>query len=96
MFLCPGVSTSGLFIRFTGTRKESRSGYCRFDPMKAFTLYFYSQSGSCITYFGVDGRSKARALKMGKEIAKVMLAYYKAGRMPWLTKVAVDAEEYKR
>lgn len=63
--------------------------------MKAFTLYFYSQSRSCITHFCVDGRSKARALKMGKEIAKIMLAYYKADRMPWLTEVTVEAEEYK-
>jgi hypothetical protein len=63
--------------------------------MKAYTLYFYSQSRSCITYFGVDGRSKSRALKMGKEIAKIILAYYKADKMPWLTRVTVEAEEYK-
>lgn len=63
--------------------------------MKAYTLYFYSQNGSCIAYFGVDGTSKAKALKMGKEIAKVILAYYKADKMDWLTKITVKAEEYK-
>jgi|GEM_PF-6207570 len=63
--------------------------------MKAFTLYFYSQNGSCITYFGVDGKSKARVLRMGREIAQIMLDYYKSGGMPWLTKITVKAEEYK-
>jgi hypothetical protein len=63
--------------------------------MKAYTLYFYSQSGSCILYFGVDGKSKVRALKMGKNIAKVLLEYYKADGRKWLTKITVKAEEYK-
>lgn len=62
--------------------------------MKAFTLYFYSQSGSCIVYFGVEGRSKARALKIGKQMAKLLLAYYKADKMPWLTEVRVEVEQY--
>lgn len=63
--------------------------------MKAYTLYFYSQTGSCILYFSVDGRSKARALKMGKDIAKVLLEYYKADGMKWLTNLIVKTEEYK-
>ena len=63
--------------------------------MKAYTLYFYSQSRSCILYFSVDGRSKTRALKMAKEMAKIMLAYYKADSMPYLTKMTVEVEEYK-
>lgn len=63
--------------------------------MKAYTLYFYSQNGSCITHFGVDGTSKARVLRMGKEIANTLLAYYKADKMDWLTKITVKAEEYK-
>ena len=46
--------------------------------MKGYTLYFYSQSRSCILYFSVDGNSKKRALKMGREMAAILLAYYKA------------------
>lgn len=63
--------------------------------MKAYTLYFYSQNHSCILYFGVDGRSKARVLKMGREMAKIMLAYYKQDRIKWAAKITVEAEEYK-
>lgn len=62
--------------------------------IKAYTLYFYSQNKSCITYFAVDGTSKAKALRMGKEIAKTILDYYKSDGMYWLTKITVKVEEY--
>lgn len=32
---------------------------------------------------------------MGKGIAKVLLEYYKADGMKWLTNITVKAEEYK-
>lgn len=63
--------------------------------MKSFIVYFYSKSRSCILYFGVDGRSKARVLKMGKEMAKLMMAYYTADNIRWVTKITVEVEEYK-
>jgi hypothetical protein len=62
--------------------------------VKSYTLYFYSQSGSCILYFGIDGHSKARALKMGREMAKIMLAYYKADSSRYITKIKVEIEDY--
>lgn len=62
--------------------------------MKAYTLYFYSQSGSCITYWAVDGRSKARVLRMGREMAKIMLAYYKEDGITWIRKIKVEVEDY--
>jgi len=31
---------------------------------------------------------------MGKEVAKIILAYYKSEKMPWLTEVTVEAEEH--
>lgn len=62
--------------------------------MKSFTVYFYSQSRSCILYFGIDGRSKARVLKMGMEMAKLMMAYYKADSIRWGTKITVEVERF--
>lgn len=61
--------------------------------MKAFTLYFYSKSGSCIVYFGIDSKSKKGALKLGKAIAKLLEDHYSS--MPWGSKITVKAEEYK-
>lgn len=62
---------------------------------KAYTLYFFSQNNSCIIYFGVDGTSKAKVLKMGKKIAEILFDYYKSEGMESLTKITVKAEEYK-
>jgi hypothetical protein len=62
--------------------------------MKSFTVYFYSKSRSCVLYFGIDGRSKARVLKMGREMAKSMMAYHKADNIRWRTKITVEVERY--
>ncbi len=62
--------------------------------MKAYTIYFYSQSGSCILYFAIDGRSKARALRLGREMAKSMMEYYRKDNIRWGKKIRVEVEDY--
>lgn len=61
--------------------------------MKSFTVYFYSKSRSCVLYFGIDGRSKARVFKMAREMAKLIMAYYKVDGIRWGTKITVEVEQ---
>ena len=56
-------------------------------------MYFYSKSGSCILYFGIDGTSKKQVLKLGRSIAKLLQDHYKS--MSWGAKITVKVEEYK-
>lgn len=62
--------------------------------MKAYNIYFYSPSRSCILYFSVDGRSKKRVLKMARQMAKLMTDYYKADNISWGRKITVEVEDY--
>lgn len=61
--------------------------------IKGYTLYFYSHNNSCLTYFGIDGTSKKKALKLGKDMAKLLEEYY-ATHM-WKIKITVTVEEDK-
>lgn len=61
--------------------------------IKGYTLYFYSNSGSCILHFGIDGTSKKSVLKLGRQMAKLLQDHY--ANMPWGTKITVKVEEYK-
>lgn len=61
--------------------------------IKGYTLYFYSQNNSCLTYFGVDGTSKKKILKLGKDMAKLLEEYYAAAM--WPIKITVKVEEFK-
>lgn len=60
---------------------------------KGYTLYFYSQNNSCLTYFGVDGTSKKKVFRLGRDMAKLLEEYY-ATQM-WKIKITVTVEEHK-
>lgn len=60
---------------------------------KSYTLYFYSQNNSCLTYFSVDGTSKKKVLKLGKDMAKLLEEHYSTKL--WEIKITVKVEEYK-
>lgn len=60
---------------------------------KSYTLYFYSHNNSCLTYFGVDGTSKKKVSKLGKDMAKLLEEYY--ATQLWKIKITVTVEEYK-
>lgn len=61
--------------------------------IKAYTLYFHSHNNSCLTHFSVDGTSKKKALKLGKEMVKALTDYYKSNL--WDIHITVSVEEYK-
>ena len=61
--------------------------------IRSYTVYFYSKSGSCILYFGIDGTSKKQVLKLGRSMANLLQDHYKP--MFWGTKITVKVEEYK-
>lgn len=64
------------------------------QPIKSYTIYFLSASGSCIFYFGIDGTNKKKVTKMANEMAKLVEAYYKT-EMWSIGKVSTQVEEQK-
>jgi hypothetical protein len=62
--------------------------------INGYTVYFYAnKSKSCLLYFSIDGTSKAKALQLGRGIAKLWEDYYAS--FGWKTKITVKVEEYK-
>lgn len=64
------------------------------QPIKGYTVYIMSQSGSCICHFGIDGTNKKKVHAMAKEIAATIQTYYKT-HMWDVGKVSAKVEEYK-
>lgn len=60
---------------------------------KSYTLYFYSQNNSCLTYFGVEGTSKKKVQQFAKDMS-ILLEQYYASQL-WKIKITVTVEEYK-
>jgi len=61
--------------------------------IKGYTLYFYSGSNSCITYFGIDSTNKKRVLAMGRAMAKLLQDHYRES-LGWKIKITVKVEDY--